>query len=349
MINPRSTSRRLKCPAKIERLEARNLFSVLATSQADSAVPMVSSPVSPLVTVAAQQSGTLAVSLKVVNTTVKESQVFSAKVTVTNTGSQIVSSVTPHLTQPTDQLVQARYYSPSVASIAPGKSQVFTFSLMELVIGTDTLSADASSPFGSSSGPATTTLTVFPKTIGTSALTDASGDAYFKVGPHTVPVQILDQSTGLPITGLTVAIAGANRQNSRAVMVLADSEGRYPLQTVVLQGTAVAARASLAKGRVRAAVLAPASSTPTAVDIQSGAGTAYSAAVGAISSDFLPPVSVGDTPTGSPGLLPRRQSVNGFEAAAAPSVRRHGRTKDALFQRPRSSHGHRDPAPAGCH
>lgn len=257
-----------------EPLEPRQLLSVSALA--------------PLTTAAAQPAGTLVVSMVDTSATVHVSQTFSVKVTVTNPGQTTISSVTPGLTQPAGQLVQARYYSPAVASIAPGKSAVFTFLLMELVTGTETITANAYSPFASSSGSVSTTVNVSSKTIGTSALTDASGDAYLRVGKSTVPVQILDKNTGLPISGLAVAIEPANKQDSRAVLVIADSENRYPLQMAVLQG-ASAAHASVAPDMSSAALgSAPGASAPTAVDVSSGAGTALSAAVGAVETGFLP-------------------------------------------------------------
>ena len=240
-------------------------------------------------------SGALNVAFQMVGTSVHQSQAFSAKVTVSNSGSQTISAVEPELTQSAGQLTQARFYSPADASIAPGKSVVFIFSLLELVVGTFTISADATTPFGTSTGAQTATITVLPKTVGTTALTDSSGDAYLKVGRSTVPVQIVDKSTGTGISGLAVAVSGANRQDSRAVLVIADSQNRYPLQMAVLQGASAGAT-------VRANVVRPfvgaSSPAPTSVSIASGAGTALSAAVGAIETDFLPAPSTADAPTG---------------------------------------------------
>lgn len=295
----RSSRRGLASAPRIERLEARTLLSIALWPMAESAASPVRELAPASVAAAVTQaSGVLGVSLKVMSTSVHESQVFSAKVTVINNGTQTVGSVTPHLTQATGQLVQAKYYSPTVASIAAGKSAVFTFSLIEQVVGADTLTADADSPFGMSSGAVSVSMTVLPKTVGNSALTDASGEAYLKVGASTVPVQIADQNTGLPVAGLSLAIAGANRQNSRAVVVVGDGQNRYPLQTIVLEGPAAqAARPAVGNGGgIR--VGADPSSPPASLEVASGSGTALSAAVNAIETDFLPPVQSGQ-PAGS--------------------------------------------------
>ena len=60
-------------------------------------------------------------------------------------------------------------------------------------------------------------MTTLPNAIGKTAVTDASGNAYLKVGANVVPVHFADQSSGVPIAGLTLSIAPANRQISRGL------------------------------------------------------------------------------------------------------------------------------------
>jgi hypothetical protein len=233
-----------------------------------------------LPTVAAvDEPGALEVALKVSSTTVKQSQSFSAKVTVTNTGAQTLIAVSPTLNQDAGDLLATKFCTPTSATLAPGKSVIFNFALQELIVGTGTLTVDATAPFGTSAGSVTQTMTTLPKTVTAAAITDASGNAYLKVGSKTVPIQIVDQNTGNPISGLTVATASANHQNSLAALVIVDSQNRYPLQTAVLEGAGASATVGAA---------AP---TATTINVASGVSTAMSAAVAAIQTTFLPAVN----------------------------------------------------------
>jgi hypothetical protein len=243
-------------------------------------------------------AATFDVSLPVGKASVVLSQSFPVAVTVSNRGNTTINSVTPTLNQAAGQVIQAKYYSPAVASIAPGKSVVFKYTLEELVTGAQTLTANANSPFATSAGSASTNLLVSAKTVAGTALTDASGDAYLKVGKSVVPVQIQDQNTGIGISGLSVAIEPANKQDSRALLVVTDSQGRYPLQMVVLQGARAAS--SNAPAMLESTAAAP---SPTAINISSGSTTALSAAIGAIQTSFLPAYSGQTSATGVTGAF----------------------------------------------
>jgi hypothetical protein len=234
-------------------------------------------------------AGTLAVSLKLSKSLVKESDSLTALVTVSNTGQQTVNAVFPTLTQNDGMFVLTKPVSPSIASIAPGKKVAFSYAIKELVVGNDVLTADVRTPFAASTGSASQQLSVMPRNITSTAVTDASGNAYLKLGSRTVPLHMTDQRTGSPIEGLTLSIAGADKSNSRAVLVAADKAGRYPLQISLLQGPAPTARA-----------VATAPSESTNVGVRPGAGPAMSAAISAIESAFLPSV---DANSPAPGLM----------------------------------------------
>jgi len=172
--------------------------------------------------------------LKVSNPVVSQARPFSAAVTVTNTGSVTLIGVQPLVSQGTGDLLITKLASPSIATLAAGKSVVFKYTFEELVTGRATLTANAQSPYQTSAGSASVSMTTLPIAIGKTAITDASGNAYLKVGADVVPVHFADQNTGVPIAGLTLSIAAANRQISRAVVVIADSQSRYPVQMAVL-------------------------------------------------------------------------------------------------------------------
>lgn len=71
---------------------------------------------------------------------------------------------------------------------------------------------------------------------GQAAVTDETGGVTFKVADQDVSFNFIDDSTGSPIPGLSVAIGMDPGQPATAILVIADGFKQYPLQIVVLEG-----------------------------------------------------------------------------------------------------------------
>ena len=124
----------------IDRLEPRYLMSLSSLAQlGDSA--LLDSAITPAQITMANSSagGSLVVSLKVPRSTlVHQSRPFPATVTVTNTGSVTLIGVVPLVSQSTGDLLITKLASPSIASLAAGKSIVFKYTVEELLPGAAT-------------------------------------------------------------------------------------------------------------------------------------------------------------------------------------------------------------------
>ncbi|MGB7582284.1 MAG: hypothetical protein WBL85_07565 [Sedimentisphaerales bacterium] len=190
----------------------------------------------------------LSSSITVAKTSVTESSTFTIKMAVTNTGATTVTGVQPSSldVNGTGWAALLKWPSPASASIAPGKTVKFSMNYKAMLAGTVTLSGNATSSDGNSIVSSSPSITILPKKIGTAAVTDDLGNAMLKSGKVTLPIQIQDEDTGSPITGLSLSLALDKKNPSRAVLAVADPLGRYPLQILVLQGPNTVAASSAA-------------------------------------------------------------------------------------------------------
>jgi hypothetical protein len=193
-------------------------------------------------------STSLSSSITAAKTSVTESSTFIIKMAVTNTGSATATGVRPSSldVNGTGWAALFKWPSPALVSIAPGKTAKFSMTYKAMLAGTVTLSGNATSTDGNSIVSSSPLITILPKKIGTAAVTDDLGNAKLKSGKVTLPIQIQDEDTGSPITGLSLALALDKKNHSRAVLAVADPLGRYPLQIIVLQGPNTVATSSSA-------------------------------------------------------------------------------------------------------
>lgn len=177
--------------------------------------------------------------LTVKKTTVKETSTFKVTMSVTNTGTVMIPGVRPSPLQiiGLGRVARQAWPKPVVAAIAPGETVKFSLPYKATLAGVIILSGNAISPLASSSVTSTPSITITSKKkIKGAGLTDYEGNVPVKLGKATVQIHFTDQTTGSPISGLSVAAAVDKKNKSRAVVAAVDGNGRYPIQILVLQG-----------------------------------------------------------------------------------------------------------------
>jgi hypothetical protein len=186
--------------------------------------------------------------LTVTSTNVAELASITVTMTVKNTTAATIPDVYPSALEVagTGAAALTKWPAPTFASIPAGGTAKFTVAYKAMLSGTLTFSGVALSSTGNSLTNFSPVITVNPKTIGLVATTDDYGKALLKVGNATLPIQIIDEDTGSAIAGLSIGLALDKTQKGRAVLAIADSLGRYEVQTVLLQGASANTPAAMA-------------------------------------------------------------------------------------------------------
>ncbi len=243
-------------------------------------------------TSAAAEDPPLDVEVQLKKTVTSEGRIVLLKLRVTNTGAETVTgvSITDVEVTGTGWATLWKWPSPAVKDIAPGKTRTYNVRVKTFLPGTIEVQARVATDDGDTPLVQSPSITVLPKKIGPTAVTDAFGEAWLKAGKAKIPVTLVDRDTGSPLGGVTLAAKPMKGDPSRVLVAAVDPWSRYPLQFLVLEGASGAGGADSVPPP-----LPPSLELPLWADSE---GAVSLALVKKVLTTLLPPPEVGDLTSG---------------------------------------------------
>jgi hypothetical protein len=200
--------------------------------------------------------------ITVQKTVVPQGGTFKVWMVVSNAGDVLLPGIFPDgfilQTQGDGWVARKQWVTPSTVSLPPGRAATFTFTYRGYLPGTVAFSGSARCPQTSSPDSDSEPVLITGRRVTNKATTDALGRATVKIGRNSVPLKFIDEDTGKPQVGLSVALALDRRDKSRAVLAVGDSFSRYPVQFIVLRGEQSSPAASSSAKAASPPKLAPA-------------------------------------------------------------------------------------------
>jgi hypothetical protein len=154
-----------------------------------------------------------------------------------------------------------------------------------------TVTVKATSVDQPSASAAATVLINPPCQVRAGAMTDTNGLASICSGGFTLPIQVVDEDTGIPISSsLATAVAVDPTRPGRAIVLIADPSEQYPFQFVILESP----RQSTGPALSKSSRFVSESSTTVSIPARRGTGTVITAVRSAL--DVAQTAILGDLP-----------------------------------------------------
>ena len=197
----------------------------------------------------------LTADITVSKTLIAEGAPLTVIFNVTNTGSTTEPAIIPspyRLTQiGFGQAILLKVPTPTTFTLKPGESKKFTYKFKAALAG-DLMFQGRAYGYELSQYASSPVVTITPKKVGSSAVTNSEGVATLKVGNAKVPISMQDPNTGSPIPGLVLGVSSS--EPASATVAVFDPQSRNPTQFLTLWGPPASEGVSLSS---KAAVTAP--------------------------------------------------------------------------------------------